>query len=135
MRSPLVIAIASVLAGCSTAVEPPTRSAQAEERLQALLAGKVAGPPMACLPSSRGNNMVTIDDNTIAFRAGSRVYVNSMSSGCSNLSGPYALVIRNPVGSLCRGDIAEVADLATGARVGGCVLGDFVPYAKPSSAL
>jgi hypothetical protein len=107
------------------------RTPREQARLDALLAGKVAGPPVSCLPSRSANNQITIDNNTIAFRDRNRVYVNNLSSGCSNLSGTYALVVRTTGTGLCRGDIAELADLSSGISVGGCVLGDFIPYTMP----
>jgi hypothetical protein len=47
-------------------------------------------------------------------------------------AGHYALVTRQFSGSLCRGDIATVADLSSGMTVGSCVMGDFVPYTSPA---
>jgi hypothetical protein len=75
--------------------------------------------------------MTAIDDNTIAFRQGSRVYVNHPSGGCSRLNDGFALVTRTPSTRLCRGDIAQVVDMHNGFTVGSCTLGDFVPYASP----
>ncbi|MEO5971882.1 MAG: hypothetical protein ABIP91_00750 [Sphingomicrobium sp.] len=134
MRMSLLIA-AAALGACTTAPQPETRSAKAEAHLQKLLAGKVAGPPMTCLPHYRSNDMVVIDDNTLIFRSGSRrVYRNDLQGGgCSRIgSGHYALLTRLYGGSsLCRGQIAEVVDVANGITVGSCVIGDFVPYTRP----
>ena len=132
MRIVPILLVGSLLAACSTAPQP-VRSAKAEQRYQELLAGKVAGTPQSCLPSYRSNDMVVIDDNTVLFREGSnRTWVNRLQSGCSNLgSGHYALVTRTYGGAgLCRGDIAQVADVQNGITVGSCVLGDFVPYTR-----
>lgn len=133
MRGIALLLVGATLASCAAAPQPG-RSAKAEAHLQRLLAGKVAGPAAACLPSYRSNDMVVIDDRTVAFRNGSRqIWVADLQGGCSNLgAGYYALVTRRFGGSgLCRGDIAEVADLANGFTVGSCVFGDFVPYTKP----
>ena len=105
-----------------------------EAELQQLLAGKVAGQPISCLPHSRTHSSVVVDGNTIVFRGtGNRVYVNNLlGGGCSNIrSGGYSLVTRTSGPALCRGEIAQVADLHTGTTVGSCVLGDFVPYTAP----
>jgi hypothetical protein len=77
--------------------------------------------------------MVVIDEQTIAFRQGSsRVYVNHMQGGCTNLGGSNALVTKTfGTAQLCRGDIAQVVDLQNHFTVGSCVFGDFVPYTKP----
>ena len=133
MRGIALLLIGATLASCAAAPQPG-RSARAESHFQQLVAGKVAGPAATCLPSYRAKDMVVIDDQTVAFRDGSRrVWVTHLSNSCSNLgSGHYALVTRNFGSGLCRGDIAEVADLSNGFTVGSCVLGDFVPYSKPS---
>ncbi|HVM36918.1 MAG TPA: hypothetical protein VM265_00810 [Sphingomicrobium sp.] len=131
-RLSLVVTGAIALGACSTAVsEPQTRSARAETQLQQLLAGKVAGPPVSCLPNHRGNEMVVIDDNTLLFRqSGSLVYRAELEGSCSRLgSGFYALKTnRFGGGGLCRGEIAEVVDVQNGFSVGSCAFGDFVPY-------
>lgn len=132
MRSISLLLIGAALVGCSTTAEPPAmRSAQNQEQFQRLLAGKVAGPPVSCLPSTRNDDMTVIDEDTVVFRqSGSRVYVGHMAGGCNMLGqGGYALVTKR-VGSsgLCHGDIATVVDTHSGFTVGSCVIGDFVPY-------
>jgi len=136
MRSiPLLVVGAALVACTTTAAEQPTRSAAKQSEYEHLVAGKVAGPPVSCLPTYRQNEMVVIDERTIAFRdGGRRTYVNHMQGACSNLGGTYALVTRT-FGSaqLCRGDIGQVVDLTNHFTVGSCVFGDFVPYTKPAS--
>jgi len=134
MRRISLLLIGGALVACTTtAAEQPIRSAKAQGEYDRLLAGKVAGAPISCLPSYHQDDMVVIDERTVAFRQGrSRVYVNHMQGGCSNLGGPYALVTKT-FGSaqLCRGDIGQVVDLTNHFTVGSCVFGDFVPYATP----
>jgi len=135
MRNLSIALIASALAACTTAPEPMTRSAEAEAQLGKLLAGKTAGAPVSCLQSWRSGNMVIIDDNTVVFRDGARrVYRNDFrGGGCNNLgSGHYTLLTRTTGSGLCSGDIAQVVDLGSGITFGSCVIGDFVPYVKPS---
>ena len=129
---PLLLAVAA-LTGCMTQPPPATRSAEAQAEFQKLTAGKVAGRPMTCLPHSRAGNMVPIDNRTVVFKDGSRVYVNHLIGECSLLkSGFYTLVTRSSGTGLCRGDIADVADLSTGSVLGSCAIGDWVPYTRPS---
>lgn len=134
MRRISLLLIGGALVACTTtAAGPPVRSVKAQKEYDQLLAGKVAGAPVSCLPSYNQNDMVVIDERTVAFRQGSgRVWVNHMQGGCSNLGGSYALVTRT-FGSaqLCRGDIGQVVDLTNHFTVGSCVFGDFVPYTKP----
>jgi hypothetical protein len=103
---------------------------QAQTKYQQLLAGKVAGAPISCIPTRRANDMVVIDDNTIAFKDGARVYVNHPQGGCSQLSqGHTALVTREYAQpGPCSGDVAQVVDTFSHMTVGSCTLGDFTPY-------
>jgi hypothetical protein len=135
MRGISLLLIGVGLVACTTtaAQRQPFRSAAKQQQFDRMLAGKVAGPPQSCLPHHSSNDMVVIDESTIAFRDGSRrVFVNHMMGGCSNLGGAYALVTRQ-YGSpdLCRGDIGQVVDLTTHSTVGSCVFGDFIPYTRP----
>jgi hypothetical protein len=112
------------------------RTAEKQREFQMLLAGKTAQPPISCLPHYRSGDMRAIDDQTIAFRDGSRrTYVAHMRGGCNELgTGHYALLTKQ-FGSadLCRGDIARVVDTFNGITVGSCVFGDFVPYVAPGA--
>lgn len=133
MRSVYLLLLTVALGACSTGPQPG-RSAQAQAHLQMLLAGKSPGKPVACLPQYRANDMVVIDDNTVAYHSGRTVFVNNIQGGaCSQLGGGfYALVTKSIGGAgLCRGDIARVLDTSNGSIVGSCVLGDFVPYTAP----
>jgi hypothetical protein len=125
---PLLLVTAAV-AGCTTAPPAPTRTAQGQAEFQRLTAGKVAGSPITCLPSYNADDMVKIDDSTVAFKQGRRVYVNHLIGECNGLSsGFYTLVTKSSGSGLCRGDIARVADVRSGITVGSCAIGDFVPY-------
>jgi len=137
MRGISLLLISVGLVACTTtaAQQQPLRSAAKQQEFDRLLAGKVAGRPQSCLPHYSSNDMVVIDERTIAFRDGNRrVYINHMMGGCSNLGGSYALVTRQ-FGSadLCRGDIGQVVDLTNHFTVGSCVFGDFIPYARPGT--
>ena len=133
MRNICLLAAVAALAGCSTAPEPPTRTAQSEAHLQRLLAGKVAGAPVHCLPRMGSQQMVVIDDSRVAFRDGRRVYVNDFRGGtCSRLgSGFYTLLTKSYGSGMCSGDIAQVIDTSNGISVATCVFGVFVPFERP----
>ena len=132
MRISFFAVTAMALAGCATQPPQPTQTAQSQAEFQKLVAGKVPGQPISCLPHYRAEDMVRIDDSTIAFRQGSTVYVNHLRSECANLKSDfYALVTHSNGSGLCSGDIAQVRDVSHGMIVGACGLGDFIPY-KPS---
>ena len=130
MRSVSLLLVGATLVGCST-YPPAPRAPHAEAHLQTMLAGKVAGAPVRCVPPYAADNMVVIDDSTILFREGSRrVWRNDLEGGaCHGLRNGGTLVTRREVGSssLCRGDISHV--LSSGGMItSSCVMGDFVPY-------
>jgi hypothetical protein len=136
MRNFIPIVLAAALAGCAAVPPPPaaTIDPRAQARLAELIGGKVAGPPQACLPRLSRQDMIAIDDNTIVYRESSaRVWVMRPQGPCNMLSaGPYALVTRSTSTQLCRGEIGEVVHTTTGASVGSCAFGEFVPYTRPS---
>ena len=138
MRSIPLLLLGATLVSCTTAPPAPDRSAKSQARYEQLIAGKVAGAPMNCLPSYlSANDMTVIDDSTIIFGRGALsgpVYVAHMRSPCSGLRGPgpNALVTRQVGASgLCSGDIATVQDTMAHITVGSCSFGDFVPYTRP----
>ena len=135
MRSLALLIPAALAASCTAPSPQEIAAAQSREivDLQRALNGAVpAGPRVACLPSSRTDGQINVSDNIILFRYGGTYYRNDPPGGCNGLGrGNNALVTRSIGASLCRGDIATVADLSTGTTVGSCVLGDFVPYRRP----
>ena len=136
MRLFHVLLMAAVLGSCTAIQPPPMRTAQAQQRYEMLLAGKVPQAPMSCLPSYSANDMIRIDDDTIAFRDGSRrVYINHMRGPCSGLSSESnALVtVEHTSPGPCAGDIARVVDTISHMTVGSCAWGDFVPYVAAGS--
>ncbi len=129
MRAIPLLLITAAVAGCASAPPAPTRTAENQAKFQKLTAGKVPGSPITCLPAYRTNDMVPIDDSTVVFKQGSRVYVNHLLGECHGLdSGFYTLVTRSGGAGLCRGDISTVTDVRSGTSVGSCAFGDFVPY-------
>lgn len=134
MRGIFLLLAGVAVASCSTTAQPPMRTVEGQQKLERILAGKVAGPPVSCLPSYRANDMVAIDEDTVIFKQGSgRAYVAHLQGGCNNLGrAPYTLLTRQ-VGTLglCHGDIATVVDPINGFTVGSCVFGDFTPYTGP----
>ena len=137
MRSALAPLILAMVAGCAASTQQTAAAQQqAQVRLARLLAGKVAGPARSCLPSYRADDMIVIDERTIAFRDGpNRVWVTQPRGSCNLLGSPgYALVTRNVGGmGLCSGDIGQIFDTTSRMTVGSCVMGDFTPYTRPGA--
>jgi hypothetical protein len=133
MRGLSALIIGATLAGCAATAAQPTRSAQKQQEYQRLIAGKVAGRPVSCLPTYNANDMIVIDEQTVAFRQGANnVYIAHMPGGCSNLGRPPYVMVTKQFGSaqLCRGDIARIVDTTNSITVGSCVFGDFTPYRR-----
>lgn len=128
---PLLIPLA---AGCTaTAADvqaADTRAVRAQTELAEAIRGRVAGPPVACvnLRDLRGNR--SAGEQAIIFDGPSRrtIYVNRPPAGCPDLNFNRTLTTRTTSTRLCRGDIATVVDLTSGAFYGSCGLGDFTPY-------
>src|SRR5213075_2230225 len=133
MRKTSILLFASAIGSCAPVPPDPAVVAREQAQFAQLTEGKVAGAPLSCLPSWRSNDMIVIDDNTVAFRNGpGNVYINHMQGGCMGIDhGRNALVTRTPGPTLCRGDIAQVLDVASRVTMGSCVFGDFVPYTRP----
>jgi hypothetical protein len=127
-----ILLAAAALTSCSTAPIQEARSPRAERELAEALAGRVAQPPVRCLPNYRTTQMSIIDDNTIVYRDGKTVYVQNPRGGCNGLGmGSYTLVTRQyGVNQSCDGDINHLVDLRTGMGGGSCVFGPFIPYTK-----
>ena len=136
MRLPALLTAALLTGACAaTPVQNQPRSMQAQQQLDRYLTGRFAGTPQSCLPRFSADDMVIVDDNTILFRDGGRVWRTEMQGGCPGLSrGHYALVTRQfGTSGLCRGEIAQLLDTAAGFTAGSCSFGDFVPYSRPSN--
>lgn len=140
MRGTPLLLLGVALASCTTAPADPQRSAKNQVRYEQLIAGKVAGAPMNCLPSYlSANDTIVLDDSTIVFSRGPAsgpIYIAHMRGSCSGLGGPgpNALVTRQVGASgLCSGDIATVQDTMAHITVGSCSFGEFVPYMRPGA--
>jgi hypothetical protein len=93
------------------------------------LDGKVAGKPVTCVSTFRGNNLHAIGDHTLVYRVSKKLtYRNDLQGACHGLRFGDALVLRVTGDQYCRGDIAHAVNLPSGSLSGTCALGDFVPY-------
>ena len=129
MRFVSFLIAGAALASCST-VEPQ-RTAEREQHLQRLTAGKVAAAPTSCVPATMARDMSVIDGRTLAFRSGSRTtHIVHLTQGCSAVTSPgYTLLTRQFGGSgLCRGEIARVVDLTSASTVGSCGIAEIIPF-------
>ena len=132
MRKPLMILAMIGLLGAGAAAADQ-RTAAAQAKLDKLLSGRVAGQSVKCLSSKKTNSPIGIDDGTILFRDGPRLWRNDLRGGlkCGELNGRKALMSEGAKLQVCSGTTLSIVDLDTGSATGGCLLGEFVPYTKP----
>ena len=134
MRSLSFLIACTILASCTTAPPgPPMRSASGQRTLDRLLAGKVAGGPLDCIPNYNINSSSTIDGRTIVFDRPGSAYLVHLTPGCEMIdNGAYALLSRQFGGlGLCRGDIQHVIDTVNRMNAGSCTVAEIIPYKKP----
>ncbi|HEX3424463.1 MAG TPA: hypothetical protein VHS33_13835 [Sphingomicrobium sp.] len=138
MRRISLLIAGSILASCTMgpqATDPAMRSPSGQRAYQSLIANRVPGPPLTCLPNYNSHDMTIIDGRNIAFNVGLRtVYLVRLTPGCELLGGggPYALLSRQ-FGSqgTCRGDIQQVVDTLNRGTVGSCTVAEIIPYTRP----
>src|SRR3569623_811684 len=133
MRGVALLVILGGLASCTTAPEQATRTPQEQQEYERLVAGKVPGAPVQCLPSYNMNDMVVIDESTVAYRlGGNRVYVNHLQGACNGLGRNAILVTNSLAGSeCCGGDFVTLGDEASHLLSGWCAVGEFFPFSRP----
>lgn len=128
----------ATLAGCASGDAGPPRAEaltpKQSQRLDKQLAGKIAGEPVRCLPSTASVETIRISDDILLYRQSGRVvYRNMLRSSCPGLGRESdIMVVRQFGSSTCSGDFFHLVDRSSGIRGPTCVLGDFVPYRKPA---
>lgn len=130
MKRILPISLLAAAAACTPAV-PVALSPSQQAQLGEALAGRSAGPAIACVNQRhlRGNR--SIGEAAVLFEGvGSTVYVNRPPGGCPLLNLGRTLVTRTIGTQLCRGDIVSVVDMTSGMHLGSCALGEFTPYRR-----
>ena len=130
-RSLLASVAIAALAACVPSAAPET--AAKLDPLAEYIAGRVAGTPVRCVPTSPSEGLVAIDDRTFIVRAGSTLYVSRSDQRCPGLDDRDTLIVERYGTDLCRGD--RVRPLQPGTSIPGpvCFVGDFTPYTKPKS--
>jgi len=107
------------------------RTVEAQAKLDKWLGGRVAFETKTCVPVHATANPIGIDDNTMLFRDGPRIWRNDLrrTHDCGKLDKQSVVVTASTVGRMCDGD--DIGIYHNGQMVGACTLGSFVLYKKP----
>lgn len=119
-------AVAALLAG--PALQARDRIG-GEERLDKLLAGRIAEKPVSCIPLSTSHDMEVIDKTALVFGRGRVIYVNRPRDARS-LDNDDVLVTNLHTSQLCRLDVMRQHDRSSLFFSGFVGLEDFVPYRR-----
>jgi hypothetical protein len=133
MRNLLVLMPFAILASCAAAPSDTAMKMKATEeaRLAKALEGLTPGKPLTCVTLRDMRGTESYGDGKLVFRVSRNlVYVNDVKGSCSRVGKGDALITRTYTSQLCRGDIAQAADLVAGFQTDTCVMGEFVPYKK-----
>jgi hypothetical protein len=117
-----------ILIGAGQATEPP-RLPEAQAKLDKWLGGREAGESRKCVNSSVLTNPIGIDDRTMLFRDGPRIWRTDLRASlhCGQLGKQAFIHTESAANRVCDGQQLEFSD---GGVDGACVVGEFTPYTK-----
>ncbi|NUR14612.1 MAG: hypothetical protein HOQ20_22620 [Bradyrhizobium sp.] len=129
MRFVLACLSVALVAASSPADIP--RSPEAQAKLDKWLGGRVATDTKSCIPTNGTASPIGIDDRTVLFRDGPRIWRNDLRSGtnCGQLDKQSQVVTASQANRMCNGD--DLGVYQNGTMVAACTLGDFVLYKRP----
>ena len=128
----LTIPAALLLAAPAMSEEKITLTEKQQAMLDKRLEGRTAGKAKSCISGNDQRNMTVISDDILIFsssRNAKTIYVNKPYGGCHNAD-RNILVYKRSTSALCRGEIINLVDNASGMTVGSCAFGDFIPYTR-----
>ena|SRR5438270_12265428 len=126
MRALMLIAATTMVASCS---RPPMAPGN---RAADLLAGRIAGPPLACISTNPAENIHALSAQTLAYGYGRTIYINRLQAPCPAIGEGNTIIVETTSGNqYCRGD--RIRGREPGATIAGpsCNLQDWVPYRQP----
>lgn len=132
MRIATTIALAAMLATSGSAIaRSPSAAERGQERLDKVLAGRVAGKPQSCISLHSIQSSEIIDRTAIIYRVGGgRLYLNRPEIGRESLDDDDIMVTKTVGSQLCRIDTVRLVDRGSRFETGFVGLGDFVPYSR-----
>ena len=121
-----IVALLTCTAGAS-AQDPETR---AELELVKALEGLTPGTPQECISATFTQGPEIINDQTILYREGRKVWRNDLIGKCPSLKPSETIAIEVNGGQICHNDRFRVIPYGGGIPSAPCRLGKFVPYKK-----
>ena len=104
-----------------------------EEKLDRILAGRVAGTPRDCIDLLDIRSTRIIDRTALVYDLGGVLWVNRPKVGASMLREDDIPVSRSHNTQLCSLDTLNLINRTSQTRTGFASLGAFVPYARPGA--
>lgn len=100
-----------------------------EQRLDKLLAGRVAGQPVSCISTYDSRDMEVLDKTALVFGHGNTIYVNRPANA-QDIDDDDILVTKTSTSQLCKLDIVTTVDRSGHFQTGFLNLNEFVPYRR-----
>ncbi len=128
--------LATAMFGAAAHASPASDAAsvKAEAEITRILAGRVPGKPVSCIPLTNLGPSQTVDRTAIIYGQGRTLYLNRLPNGCPGLTHFTYPVVKTSLSELCSADILTIVDQGSHMTMGSCGLGEFVPYTKPAKA-
>lgn len=127
----VILAGMLALAGCSAnAAMEQSRSDAAAKDLAEALEGRSPGKPVDCVSTTSLNGPQIIDNKTMLYNSGKRVWRQDVVGGCPGMS-PFDTIVAELHGSqICRNDRFRAVEPGTVVPGPYCRFGQFTPYTK-----
>lgn len=105
-----------------------------EQQLAKLVADRVAGKPVNCIPLRDIRSTQVLDGIAIVYESrGGRLYVNRPDAGAGSLRRDDILVTKTWGSQLCHLDTVRLLDWGSRFEHGFVGLSTFVPYERPKT--
>jgi hypothetical protein len=139
MKLLLALPVLGMLAGCAggeASTSPLPLNEKQAKLYNKQIAGMTPGESIRCISHSPQANIIRVSDDLLLYRVSGRlVYENRLQSPCPGLARDNDVIVSEQFGSQqCRGDLLRLVDRVGGIPGPVCILGDFVPYRKGSTA-
>lgn len=122
---------AAVLTSASLEAKPRLTE---QQRLEKLIAGRVAGEPVSCIPGWETRDMQVLEKTALVYGSGDTIWVN-VPRNVRDLDDDDILVTHTNGSQLCDLDIVRTVDRTGHFQTGFLSLGQFVPYKKPAKVV